>query len=59
MLIPLQIDLALRPRTRCDVIDVTERVREAHGDALAPYRRALYCSLRVCSGSFPTGALNP
>lgn len=47
---PLQLDLTLRPRTRYDAIDVTERVRQAHGDALTPYRRALYCSYHTTAG---------
>lgn len=46
----LRIDLTLRPRARCDIVDVTERVRETHGDALAPYRRALYCSYHTTAG---------
>ncbi len=52
---PLQIDLTLQPRTRCDAIDVTERVREAHGDALAAYRRALYCSYHTTAGYLEQG----
>ncbi len=47
---PTQLTLDLVPRSRYDVIDVTERIAAEHGDALAPYSRALYCSYHTTAG---------
>ena len=45
-----EINLALTPATRLDVIDVRRRVREEYGDILDPYARALYCSHHTTGG---------
>ena len=45
-----QWDLELTPRERFDVIDVAGRLREEHGDVLAPFRRVAYCSLHTTAG---------
>ena len=45
-----EINLALTPATRLDVIDVRRRVREEHGDILDPYARVLYCSHHTTGG---------
>jgi len=42
--------LTLEPSARYDAIDVTEAIREACGDVLAGYRRALYCSYHTTAG---------
>ena len=47
---PKEISLALVPRARLDVIDVTQRITQEFGDLLQPYRRALYCSYHTTAG---------
>jgi thiamine phosphate synthase YjbQ (UPF0047 family) len=42
--------LELTPRSRFDAIDVTGRLREAYGDVVGTYRRALYCSYHTTAG---------
>jgi thiamine phosphate synthase YjbQ (UPF0047 family) len=47
---PLELHLRLVPEARYDVIDVTRAVRHCHGDVLAEYPRALYCSYHTTGG---------
>jgi len=47
---PRELELTLTPRSRYDAIDVAARVAEAHGDALAAYRRVTYCSFHTTAG---------
>src|SRR5215470_4003693 len=47
---PLELHLRLVPEARYDAIDVTRTVRELHGDVLAEYPRALYCSYHTTGG---------
>ena len=47
---PRELSLTLTPRVRYDAIDVAARVREGFGDALAGFRRVLYCSLHTTAG---------
>ncbi|OFV79992.1 MAG: hypothetical protein A2Y78_11880 [Acidobacteria bacterium RBG_13_68_16] len=47
---PREVNLTLTPHSRYDAIDVAARVREEFGDALAGFRRALYCSLHTTAG---------
>lgn len=47
---PLQLDLALQPRTRYDVIDVAREIVASEGNVLDAYRRALYCSFHTTAG---------
>ncbi len=47
---PTELVLALTPRSRYDAIDVAQRLREEFGDALAGFRRVLYCSLHTTAG---------
>ena len=47
---PRELSLALTPRSRYDAIDVAGQVREEFGDALAGFRRVLYCSLHTTAG---------
>lgn len=47
---PLEVSLTLEPSARYDAIDVTEAIRQACGDVLSRYRRALYCSYHTTAG---------
>ena len=42
---PLEINIAIRPEQRYELIDVTQRVREEAGDVLSGFRKTAYCSL--------------
>jgi hypothetical protein len=53
---PVEINLAIRPQKRFEIIDVTQRVREEAGDALAGHRKAAYCSLHTTAGYLEQGA---
>ena len=53
---PIEINLAIRPQKRFEIIDVTQRVREEVGDALAGHRKAAYCSLHTTAGYLEQGA---
>ncbi|MFH1567341.1 MAG: hypothetical protein ABIL09_05015, partial [Gemmatimonadota bacterium] len=52
---PLEINLDITTTARFQLIDVAERVREETGDALAPFRRALYCSHHTTAGYLEQG----
>jgi hypothetical protein len=47
---PREITLTLVPQARFDVIDVAQRIAAEGGDALRPYRKALYCSFHTTAG---------
>lgn len=47
---PIELNLTLTPRSRYDAIDVAAHIREEHGNALAPFRRVLYCSFHTTAG---------
>ena len=47
---PAELTLNLRPRSRYDVIDVTHRLKQEHGDWLRAYPKALYCSYHTTAG---------
>jgi len=47
---PTEVSLTLEPAARYDAIDVASAIREACGDVLAGYRRALYCSFHTTAG---------
>ncbi len=55
---PTELQLTLTPRSRYDAIDVASHIREAHGDALSRFRRALYCSLHTTAGYLEQGLSN-
>lgn len=40
----------LQPSARVDVIDVSRRIRDVHGDVLSPFPHALYCSYHTTAG---------
>jgi thiamine phosphate synthase YjbQ (UPF0047 family) len=52
---PIEFDLTLTPRSRYDAIDVAGRLREECGDALAGFRRVVYCSLHTTAGYLEQG----
>ena len=47
---PVEVTLELTPRARFDIIDVRERLREAHGGLLDVYPRHLYHSFHTTAG---------
>ena len=47
---PTEIQLALTPRSRFDVVDVAGTIQAEHGDVLRRHRAALYCSLHTTAG---------
>lgn len=47
---PAQFTLELRPSARQDLIDVTQRLADDVRQALAEYRRTLYCSYHTTAG---------
>jgi thiamine phosphate synthase YjbQ (UPF0047 family) len=47
---PVEVTLELTPRARFDIIDVRQRLREAHGDLLDGYPRHLYHSFHTTAG---------
>ena len=44
------VDLALTPRSRLDIINVTEVLKRQFGDLLSNYRKALYYSYHTTAG---------
>ena len=55
---PVELNLAITPRERFQIIDVTQLVREQAGDLLARYRRSVYCSLHTTAGYLEQGLCN-
>jgi thiamine phosphate synthase YjbQ (UPF0047 family) len=47
---PKEITLALVPRARFDIIDVAHRIAAEFGEALAEYRKVVYCSFHTTAG---------
>ena len=45
-----EVTLELEPETRLAVIDVSQQLVDHHGEALAPYRKHLYCSYHTTAG---------
>ncbi|HMB93507.1 MAG TPA: hypothetical protein VKP65_21825 [Rhodothermales bacterium] len=45
-----EVTLELEPETRLAVIDVSKQLVDHHGEALAPYRKHLYCSYHTTAG---------
>jgi hypothetical protein len=46
----LDFTLELQPRSRLDVIDVRQSIRDEYGDALDEYPRCVYCSFHTTAG---------
>ena len=53
---PVEINIAIRPEQRYELIDVTQRVREEAGDVLSGFRKTAYCSLHTTAGYLEQGA---
>ena len=53
---PVEINIAIRPQQRYELIDVTRRVREEAGDVLSEFRKTVYCSLHTTAGYLEQGA---
>jgi hypothetical protein len=53
---PVEINLAIRPQHRYELIDVTKRVRDEAGDVLDGFRKTAYCSLHTTAGYLEQGA---
>lgn len=47
---PVEVNLELRPQSRLDLIDVTQRIREGWGSLVSSYPKALYCSYHTTAG---------
>jgi len=47
---PREMLLDITPRARFDMIDVTARVREQHGDVFTDYRQTFCCSFHTTAG---------
>ena len=52
---PVELSLALTPRSRFDLIDVRALTQDVHGGALDAYRRRLYVSRHTTAGFLPQG----
>ena len=47
---PTQIKLEIKPKSRYDLINVSEQITRNYGDVLGGYPKALYCSLHTTAG---------
>ena len=47
---PLELDLAIRPKRRFEIVDVAALIRTQVGEELNPYRKAAYCSFHTTAG---------
>ena len=47
---PTQLTLELKPQTRYQVIDITRRILDSHGDILKKFKNTLYCSFHTTAG---------
>ena len=47
---PMEINLAIRPKRRFEIVDVASLLREEVGEGLNPYRKAAYCSFHTTAG---------
>ena len=47
---PAEFTVEIQPRARFDAIDVRGRIASEHGDVLAEFPRALYCSFHTTAG---------
>ncbi len=47
---PAEVSVEIQPRARYDAIDVRARIAAEHGDVLAEFPRALYCSFHTTAG---------
>ena len=47
---PMEVNLAIRPKGRFEIVDVAALIREQIGEGLNPYRKAAYCSFHTTAG---------
>ena len=47
---PIEINLAIRPKGRFEIVDVAALIREQVGEGLNQYRKAAYCSFHTTAG---------
>ncbi|MFQ5637377.1 MAG: hypothetical protein ACE5IR_05225 [bacterium] len=47
---PAQLQLAIVPEARFDLIDVNKLIAQNHGDILSRYKKSLYCSFHTTAG---------
>ena len=47
---PMEINLAIRPNRRFEIVDVAALIREQVGEGLNQYRKAAYCSFHTTAG---------
>tara|TARA_Y100001934_G_C12361663_1_gene781114 strand:+ start:147 stop:1217 length:1071 start_codon:yes stop_codon:yes gene_type:complete len=52
---PLEINLDIRPNRRFEIIDVSALLCDQVGDALHPFRKAVYCSFHTTAGYLEQG----
>ncbi|MCX6550575.1 MAG: hypothetical protein NTY02_06160 [Acidobacteria bacterium] len=53
--VPAEVSLEIRPRARFDAIDVRSLINGEHGDVLAEFPHALYCSFHTTAGYLDQG----
>ncbi len=49
---PLELTLEVQPRSRFDIIDVTQKIHERVGDQFYQHPKAFYCSFHTTAGYF-------
>lgn len=52
---PVELNLAIVPRQRFEIIDVTRMIQEEAGDVLSRFRKSVYCSLHTTAGYLEQG----
>jgi thiamine phosphate synthase YjbQ (UPF0047 family) len=52
---PIEVTLAITPRSRFEIIDVSERIEQELGKDLGGFRKAQYCSLHTTAGYLEQG----
>ncbi len=52
---PVEINLNINPQKRFEIIDIAQRLREETDDAVAGFRKTLYCSFHTTAGYLEQG----
>ena len=52
---PIEVTLAITPRSRFEIIDVSEKIEQELGKDLGGFRKAQYCSLHTTAGYLEQG----
>ncbi len=53
--LPIEVTLAITPRSRFEIIDVSEKIEQELGKDLGGFRKAQYCSLHTTAGYLEQG----